>query len=192
MSNPGALILAGGQSRRFGSDKRQAQLPSGESVISATVRQALHHFDSVCVVLRGIDPAVTEILTELDPAINVTHAPKAHLGMGHSLAHGIDQVRDWSGAAICLADMPFHRAETLSTLTRCFRQTSRPSPIIVPMHGGQPGHPVIFHRNHFDALSKLEGDQGARRIIDDSAEHLVKIELDDPGIVQDIDQPEDL
>jgi len=192
LSNLGALILAAGQSRRFGSDKREAQLPSGESVITATVRQARNHFDSVCVVLRSSDQAVAEMLTQLGPDINVTHAPMAHLGMGHSLAHGIDQVRDWSGAAICLADMPFHRAETLSALTRQFGQTSLPSPIIIPMHEGQSGHPVIFHRNHFAALSKLEGDQGARRVIEGNAEHLIKIELDDPGIVQDIDQPEDL
>ncbi|MGB1341168.1 MAG: nucleotidyltransferase family protein [Pseudomonadales bacterium] len=192
MSILGALILAGGQSHRFGSDKRQAKLPNGEMIVAATVQQALNHFDSVCVVLRANDPALSEMLTKMYPGLHITHAPKAHLGMGHSLAHGVEQIKDWLGVAICLADMPFHHPETLIALNREFEASTARSPIIVPMHSGQAGHPVIFHRNHFDALRNLDGDQGARRVINDNPEHVIRIEIDDPGVVQDIDRPEDL
>ena len=192
MSIPGALLLAGGQSRRFGSDKRQARLSSGQLVIEASAHQMLSSFEAVCVVLRESDRALAERLTALSPRLTVTHAPDAHLGMGHSLAHGIKQAMDWSGAAICLADMPFYRDETLPALIQTFERHAGQTPIIVPTQAGRSGHPVIFHRHYFDALSGLIGDQGARRVIEAHPAQVIKIEIDDPGIHQDIDRPEDL
>ena len=188
----GALVLAGGQGRRFGSDKRLASLPSGDSLLEATLSTIIPAFEETLVVLRPGDETLAAALSRRFVTLRTTLADDARLGMGHSLAHGATKITHWHGAAICLGDMPFHAPTTLSTLILSFRAASRPFPIIQPCHQGRPGHPVLFHSAYFAAMRALTGDQGARTLLKAQAHSVHMIEVDDLGILQDVDAPRDL
>jgi molybdenum cofactor cytidylyltransferase len=60
----------------------------------------------------------------------------------------------------------------------------------VPRWRGERGHPVLFGRAHFAALEALNGDRGAASLLREHPVHWVEVE--DPGILQDIDRPADL
>ena len=188
----GALVLAGGAGRRFGSDKRIAQLGSGKTVLTATLEILNPVFAQTIVVLKPGDEELAESLKAAFDRLVCTFALDASLGMGHSLAHGAAFVGQWYGAAVCLGDMPFIQPASLQRLIDAFLTHEHPSPILVPNYNNRPGHPVIFHHKYFEALSQLKGDQGARRVIDQHRSAVQPLLLADPGIHQDIDRPEDL
>jgi molybdenum cofactor cytidylyltransferase len=61
-----------------------------------------------------------------------------------------------------------------------------------PAHGGRRGHPVLFAAALFPRLAALSGDSGARALLDDLGPGLALVESDDPGVLLDIDTPDDL
>jgi len=188
----GALLLAAGFARRFGSDKRRHLLDDGATLLAATLSLYVRAFDQVVVVLRPDDDDIQAAIREAFPAVSCVNAPLAHLGMGHSLAAGIaavsDRHHDWEYAFVGLADMPFVRVETLAQLRHAMEKA--PSPVIVqPLQAGRPGHPVGFHRFFFRDLGALTGDQGARRVVEQHRDALVAVVTTDEGVVKDMDTP---
>lgn len=179
-----ALLLAAGSSRRFGSDKRQARLPCGRSVLQASLETALRVFSEVRVVLRDTDD--TDALG-IAATVPVVRSPQADLGMGHSLASGIAALGDSDAlaVAIVLADMPWLRRETLLQLVA----HADPQRIVMPVYDGQQGHPVIIGRAFWPLLEGLTGDKGAKAVIGAHAQACLRVQTDDPGVLLDADTP---
>jgi molybdenum cofactor cytidylyltransferase len=188
----GALVIAAGFSRRFGSDKRVFQLKH-EPLLIATLRSYRAAFANVAVVVRSSDSALTRMIGEAFgrqlPIIVPTN--QAHLGMGASIADGVRAVVDWDYVFLGLGDMPYIRPDTLRTLKAAMdaiRIDKEPC-LMVPMHADTPGHPVGFSREFFAELIALTGDRGARSVIDAHRAAVRRIVIDDPGVVTDIDHP---
>ena len=189
----GALVLGAGSSRRFGGDKRLARLPSGQAMLQRTVELALGAFDSVLLALRPGDESLARQLAAAfdDERLDIFQAPDSHLGMGHSLANAIAEVRGWQGAFICLGDMPFVKPQTLAELKAALAAAGEGA-IVLPKFNGQTGHPVGFHRAHFAALATLAGDKGAKSVVAAHPESEIGVAVQDPGVLKDIDTPKDL
>ena len=181
-------MLAAGYSRRFGADKRRLQLGDGRSLLSASLALPCSMLEEVWLVLRP-DEALTEL--ELPQGVHIVQSPATAEGMGHSLAAGAERLLAESRAdavAIFLADMPLIRQDSLETLLA----HSSANNIVLPSHQGKRGHPVLFGRDFWPQLVMLAGDAGAKVVLQHNAEALHIIELDDPGVLQDIDTPADL
>lgn len=188
----GAIVLAAGSSRRFGDDKRQSQLPSGDTVLQATIKLVSNNFDQTLVTLRYGDREFANALAENFPNVTFYCAPDSANGMGSSLANAIRQVGDdWEGAAIFLGDMPFIQGDSVAALKRSFAAGST-APIVIPTFYGKAGHPVIFHRNYFKEIAELTGDHGARAVLQDHKDQVIEVDVIDGGVLKDIDHPEDL
>ena len=193
MTTAGALVLAAGISRRFGGDKRSARLPSGTTVAAETLHHLSAAFDQVHVVLRDSDSdAFIESLSIAAPSAQFSRCKDAHLGMGHSLAHGVALVAEWDCLAVCLADMPFIQASTYLQLIEAFKAEAESGTILVPTYRSKRGHPVLFGSEHFPVMQLLRGDEGAKTVLKAQASNVRFVEIDDPAILQDIDQPADL
>jgi molybdenum cofactor cytidylyltransferase len=188
----GALVLAAGLSRRFGADKRRALLPTGESVIEVTLTHLTRAFVAVHLVLREEDDELHQLIRARFPKTTLSHCPTAHLGMGHSLAHGAQFAKSWNGIAICLADMPYTRVETLEALIDHFQRLKDDRAILIPTFHGDRGHPVLFGCDYLQDMAQLTGDQGARRIIETHPECIHTFVSEDAGILRDIDRPADM
>lgn len=182
--NGGVIILAAGFSRRFGSDKRRYRLPDGKTLLQATYARYLRVFANIAVVIREEDQA---IIAELgSPQAIVAH--EASLGMGHSLASGVLAKSDWDYLFVALGDMPYVSSDTLTVLKQTLI-SSATGTIVQPVYKGQPGHPVGFTPIHYEALKKLEGDNGAKSVVANARGNLVKVALDDEGVLRDLDEP---
>lgn len=194
----GALILAAGFSRRFGSDKRMHSISTdaGDAVpmVCATVGLYLQAFSQTRVVLRAEDQALETRLRTLYPDIQTVAAVDSELGMGHSLAAGIASARDWDYAFIGLADMPFVRPETLAALNDQMARRRRTEPerptIIQPVRDGTSGHPVGFSHHYFAELMALRGDQGAKEVVKNARHQVVEVAVEDDGVLKDLDRPD--
>lgn len=183
-----ALMLAAGYSRRFGADKRRATLADGRSLLAASLALPCSMLEEVWLVLRP-DESITEL--GLPANIKLVQHPLTAQGMGHSLAAGAERLLAESRAdavAIFLADMPAIRRDSLETL---FAHASA-NAIVLPSYQGKRGHPVLFGRAFLPQLAALSGDAGAKPVLQQHPEAVRIVELNDPGVLQDIDTPADL
>jgi molybdenum cofactor cytidylyltransferase len=188
------ILLAAGRGSRFGADKLMVALPGAFAGIPAGTPIGvaaginLHRAiaDSVAVV-RADQSAFAALLR--DHGLHTVECPDADHGMGATLACGVAASRDADGWVIALADMPWIRPKTISAIVAALGSGAD---IAAPAFGGRRGHPVGFARRHRDALAASSGDGGARAIIAAHPGQLTLIDVDDPGVVRDVDVRRDL
>ncbi|AQZ34738.1 molybdopterin-guanine dinucleotide biosynthesis protein MobA [Pseudomonas sp. LPH1] len=183
-----ALMLAAGYSRRFGGDKRRLVLDDGRSLLAASLALPCSMLEEVWLVLRP-DESIREL--GLPASIKLVQHPLTAQGMGHSLAAGAERLLAEShadAAAIFLADMPSIRLDSLETLIA----HSSVNCIVLPSYQGKRGHPVLFGRDFWPQLATLSGDTGAKPVLQQNPEAVRIVELNDPGVLQDVDTPADL
>ena len=189
----GALIIAAGFSRRFGSDKRLYQLDDGEPLLITTLRRYAETFPTVAVVVRSEDSELARLIMRLlapNPPI-IIPTPHANLGMAGSLGDGVRATATWDHLFVALGDMPFVTRDTLRLLRARMIKARRQgrSHIVQPTFRGRPGHPVGFSNEFFGELLALQGDVGARSVVTAHPDELELVAVDDSGVVADLDQP---
>jgi molybdenum cofactor cytidylyltransferase len=190
----GAMILAAGFSRRFGHDKRLAPMPSGEPMMFATLARYQEAFANVAIVVRSDDTTLQASLRSGASTVRIITTDRAGGGLGCSLADGVRAIADWAYVFVALADMPFVNAATLVRLRESM--TTAPADgvgkIVQPRYGAHGGHPVGFARTYFDQLRALDGDRGARSVLIEHRARVVNVDVDDEGVLRDVDAPADL
>lgn len=183
------ILLAAGRGRRFdpsgGRNKLLQCLPGGATVVAASAKAMLAALPKVVAV---VGPQGGDVAAQLrDLGCDVTVCARADEGMGASLAHAIGQAVQADGWLIALGDMPHVQPSTIAALANAVEEGSG---IAVPVMQGRRGNPVAFGRQHLAGLLATGGDQGARNIV--KAGPVREVEVDDPGIFQDIDTAADL
>jgi len=109
--------------------------------------------------------------------------------MGESLAAGVRAAPDAAGWLLALADMPFIAPGSHQAVVSCLQAGAS---LAAPQYAGRRGHPVGFAREWFPQLAALTGDQGAKGILENHRQELILCPVDDPGVIWDIDRPENL
>jgi molybdenum cofactor cytidylyltransferase len=93
------------------------------------------------------------------------------------------------GVLVAPVDSPLIGAATVSALLAVFSATG--APIVRACHQGRHGHPVLFSRDVFHDLRHADPAIGARAVLRAREAAIVNVEVDDPGVVTDVDTPED-
>jgi molybdenum cofactor cytidylyltransferase len=186
---PVGILLAAGRGRRFdptgARNKLLERLPSGEPVVAASARTLLAVLPHVIAVVPPQGEAVAQALRDL--GCEVTFCPNADKGMAASLVHAIRHSLPSTDAwIVALGDMPFVRSSTIGALRDALAGGAS---IAAPAFNGRRGNPVGFGQAHLRELLALQGDQGARAIL--QSHPVALVEVDDQGIVADIDTPGD-
>ena len=182
------ILLAAGRGKRFdpsGVQNKLLQLVDGEPVVARSARHLLAALPRVLAVVRPGDDRVAALLGRLGCEVRV--ADNADLGMGESLATAIEYTRGAEGWLIALGDMPWVQPATMRSLAAAIEGGAN---IAAPVHLGRRGNPVAFSGYHLPLLLALDGDQGARAIVNSHPVH--EVVVDDSGVVRDIDMPADL
>lgn len=151
----------------------------------ASARHMLAVLPNVLAVVRPGAEAVAAQLLAL--GCDVTVCAGADSGMAASLAHAIGHTRRASAWIIALGDMPHVSPSTIQSLKTALEQGAG---IAAPVFRGRRGNPVGLGRAYLPQLLALEGDQGARGILKQFP--VTELDVDDSGILQDVDTPADL
>lgn len=183
------ILLAAGRGRRFDptgeTDKLQQILPNGTTVAVAAARNLLASLPVVVAVVRSDNAELASRLA--DNGCRVSLCESAEEGMAVSLVHALSGTSDAGGWVIALGDMPFVQPATIAALHAALKDGAG---IAVPTCDGRRGNPVGFSRIHLDELLRLQGDEGARRLLKSCL--VTEVETGDAGIFRDIDTAEDL
>jgi len=107
-------------------------------------------------------------------------------GISSSIRAGLGAIdRDSEAVLFGLADKPFVSVATINRIIESY-QTSRIG-IVIPVYRGRRGNPVLFARDFFDELGTLSGDVGGKAVVRKHPESIHEVEVDDDGILVDID-----
>ena len=184
-----AVVLAAGQSTRMGSNKLLAEL-RGKPLVAQTVAQVQASGVNEVVVVTGHQAA--EVRAALASAgARFVNNPNYFEGLATSVKAGIAAVQDFDAAFICLGDMPLIRAADMQRMMAAF-DVEEGRTLIAPSQGRKLGNPVLWGQEHFPALMALEGDRGARSLLEAQREAIVEISVEHDGIMLDADTPEAL
>ena len=188
------ILLAAGAGARFGGGKLMAPLPAsvhgvaaGTPIGAAAARHLVAALSEAVAVVRPRDPALRDALASA--GARVVECARADEGMGVSLACAAQAAADADGWVVALADMPWIAPATIDAVAGALRDGA---PLVAPTFRGIRGHPVGFAGAFGPQLRALTGDEGARAILSAHLPSLRLIEVADPGIVRDVDRPQDL
>jgi len=185
------ILLAAGKGERFGggsgNNKLLSSLPDGLPIALAAARNLQPACDRLLVVLRPGDKALADLFMAEGFAVVICH--DADAGMGHSLASGVRASPEAGAWVVALADMPYIQSISHHAVAARLRAGDG---LVATKFQGRRGHPVGFSGRWRDQLSVLTGDQGGKVILEQHPGALNLVEIDDPGVVRDVDRPEDL
>ena len=190
---PVGLLLAGGRGIRFDprgqQNKLLAPLVHGAQTGLPVAWLAATHMKAalarVIAVVRPDGPQAEALARLLqDAGCEVLLSPAAQRGMGASLAAGVGASGEAVGWVIALADMPALAPATIAAVSAALITDEA---IAAAWYHGVRGHPVGFGRGHRTALTQLDGDMGARTLLQQG--QVFRIDTDDAGVLRDIDTP---
>jgi molybdenum cofactor cytidylyltransferase len=184
------ILLAAGQARRAGGINKLLARIDNEPVVRIAARNALESGLASLTVVAG--HMSTEIEAALDGLpVTIVHNPDYVEGMAGSIRAGIAALPATADAAlILLADMPEVTAEAIDRLIAAYAPEAGVL-VVGAAHDGKRGNPVLWDKSHFEALARLEGDSGARHLLDQHPDDLTLVETG-PGARLDLDTPEAL
>lgn len=190
MPDIAGIIPAAGAGTRFGSGHKLLAPLTVNKVIGPVILHVVNAMQSctpLVVVIRKGDKELESVLSAL-PVV-IAHNTEASKGMSTSIVCGIRMAASANGWCIMPGDMPYIRPETCRAVFDALRQGFD---IVVPGDGKHPGHPVGFGRRLRDELLSLQGDTGARGLLQQYRDQVHCLGLDDPGIRRDVDRVSDL
>ena len=184
------ILLAAGVGSRFGSQKLLAQLSDGTPIaVAAWLSLSKAHQDSIAVIRHGDHDVKHCFISQHIPFIE---CPDASLGMSRSLITAVQHTLQSDGWIIALGDMPFIKPATISKLKDELCALSEGQLFARPRFNNKEGNPVGISKKLQDELLKLEGDEGARTLIKRHRSAVRLFDVEDAGILRDVDTPEDL
>lgn len=185
MTAVAGIVLAGGRSTRMGEPKALLTI-EGSTFLERAIRVLA---DGGCnPVVAVVPPGETgEVLLALARAGGATGIMNPDSGAEQidSLRHGLHALGPEVGAAAVLpVDHPRVRAGTVAALLAAFRAAG--APIVRPVHGKRPGHPVVFGREVWGELDGPDLESGARDVVHRHHAEIHEVEVDDRGITIDV------
>lgn len=183
---PTIVVPAAGRGSRFGGPQHKLeQAFEGSTVLGATIRHAIEtQLPVVVVTTAALAGLVGRQLATRD--IVVLSGGEAARGMGYSIAAGVAERSGAPGWLVLPGDMPLVRPGTLLAVATALQEHA----VVHAQYRGRRGHPVGFAAELYSELIQLDGDDGARRVLARYPAH--GEEVDDPGVLLDVDTPADL
>jgi molybdenum cofactor cytidylyltransferase len=178
------ILLAAGAGTRFDRSGKINKLP----LACHAARLLAAHCAHVIAVTSPGDSELRDWLTR--EGCHVVTASRSGEGLGYSLAAGVSEARrrfDPQALVVLLADLPVVRAQTMTKLLAVPRNAES---MVAPCYDGQRGFPLVCGTGHFARLAACSDDRSVEQMLSRSRPTL--IDVDDPGIVQDVDFPPDL
>ena len=182
------IILAAGLSSRMERPKPQLTVGSVTFLERAVTTLQGAGCRRTYVVVNATDQTTADAARTLGADVVVNEYPESE--PIDSVRMVIEQLPADTGAVVVLpVDLPLIAQDTATAVVRSFREN--PGPLILPFHNGVAGHPVLIGRDLFGDIMTRPLEEGLRSLIMESARTLREVRVVDPGILIDIDTPDD-
>ena len=183
-----SILLVAGQSKRMLGENKLTKNVNGIPLINCALNNILKSHVNEIIIVLGYQKETIEKLIDKTSKIKFVFNSNFETGMASSIKKGIKNLSDKSeGFFISLADMPSIKSETYNHLIK-FNKNKK---IIIPLFKGQKGNPVFFPSSFEEKLLAIQDDDGAKKMLEINKKEVLKLEINDPGIIKDLDVPND-
>ena len=186
-----AIILAAGNSKRFGKDNKLFTNFNSTLLITHVVSEICKSKLRNIIVITGKDHVkINKLLKKF--RVQVIKNLRFNEGINSSISLGIKKLpRNSLSTMICLADMPLLKSEDYNSMVQFEEKFRNKSKIIVPHNKNTRGNPVIFGKDYFNTLVNLVGDNGGKKILEENRD-VIYYNTKSEGFYFDVDTQKDL
>lgn len=182
------LVLAAGRASRMGERHKLLAAFDGKALVRRAAEAALAAKPGRVVVVTGHRAEEIEAVLAGLP-VDVVRNPDYASGLSASLRAGVLALGpDCAGVAVMLADMPHVTGDDVRRLLDAFSAAGGRA-VVRAVSGGRRGNPVVLPRATFPAILRLEGDVGARHVVESAGLDIVDVEIGAAAHI-DVDTPE--
>ena len=177
-----AILLAAGQSKRMVSENKLAKKIQGVPLIKHSVKNILAASIDELIIVLGYQKEIIEKLIDKNEKIKFVFNKDFESGMASSIKTGLDNLSEKTEAFfICLGDMPMVNHDIYNQIIR----SKNNKEIIVPTYKGQQGNPVLFSNSMRNKIMNIQGDIGAKKILELNKDKILNLDINDQSITKD-------
>ena len=183
-----AVVLAAGKSERMGRPKML--LPFGRETLIETVLAGVlrSRVDDVVVVLGAHRETIEPVVSKF--ALRTVFNSDFGAGMLSSVLRGLREVPAAAQAfLVVLGDQPFPPATVIDRLIAAHKISGKG--IVLPVHRGRRGHPVLIDMRFRDEVTALDPSVGLRQLLRDHPDDVLEVPVRTPAVLMDVDRPDD-
>ena len=183
-----AILLAAGQSKRMKSENKLAKKIRGIPLIKHSVKNILSSSIDELIIVLGYQGEILKKLIEKNEKIKFVFNNNFERGIASSIKTGLNHLSEKTEVFfICLGDMPMVNQDTYNQLIK----SKNNKEIIVPTYKGQHGNPVLFSNSIIGKIMTIQGDVGAKKILELNKDKILNVEISNQSIKKDFNTKDD-
>jgi len=176
-----AILLAAGQSKRMDGENKLTKEIQGVPLIKHSVKNILAASIDELIIVLGYQKEIIEKLIDKNEKIKCVFNKDFESGMASSIKTGLNHLsEDTEAFFICLGDMPMVNKDIFNLLIKSKNNRE----IIVPTYKNKQGNPILFSKSMKKKIMTIEGDAGAKKVIELNKDKILNIETNDQSITQ--------
>ena len=174
-----AILLAAGQSKRMTGENKLTKEIQGSPLIKHSVKNILVSSIDELIIVLGYQKEIIEKLIDTNEKIKFVFNKDFESGMASSIKIGLNNLsKKTESFFICLADMPMVNKDIYNELIK-FKNNNK---IIVPTYKGKQGNPVLFSISMKEQVLSIQGDAGAKKILELNKDKVFNLETNNQTI----------
>jgi len=193
-----SILLAAGQSKRMNGENKLIKKINGVPLINYAIKSILGSAVDELVVVLGFEKEIIENIMKKNKKLKIIYNEEFKSGMASSIKAGLNSISKKSEAFfICLGDMPNVNQNIYNKLIKAKYKYNKKlkaehkKKIIVPTYEGKEGNPILFSKFMKEKIMDIDGDFGAKKIIELYKKKVLDVPFKSKGIVLDFDTQED-
>ena len=183
-----AILLAAGQSKRMNGENKLTKEIQGIPLIKHSVKNILASSIDELIIVLGHQKEIIEKLINKNEKIKFVFNKDFESGMASSIKAGLNHLsKNTVAFFICLGDMPMVNSDIYNQLI----QSKNNKEIIVPTYNGQQGNPILFSKSIKVKIMTIQGDVGAKKILELNKNKILNVEVGNQSIRKDFNTKDD-
>ena len=180
-----SILLAAGQSKRMLGDNKLTKKIKGAPLIKHSVKNILASSIDELIIVLGYQKEIIKKLIDKNEKIKFVFNKDFGSGMASSIKTGLNHLSEETEVFfICLGDMPMVNKNIYNLLIK----SKNNKEIIVPTYKSEQGNPVLFSKSMKKKIMNIEGDVGAKKILELNNDKILNIETNDQGITKNFNK----
>ena len=176
-----AILLAAGQSKRMNGENKLTKEIKGIPLIKHSVRNILASSIGELIIVLGHQKKIVEKVIDKNEKIKFVFNKDFESGMASSIKAGLNHLsEDTEAFFICLGDMPMVNKDIFNLLIKSKNNRE----IIVPTYKNKQGNPILFSKSMKKKIMTIEGDIGAKKILELNKDKILNIQTNDQSIIK--------
>ena len=183
-----AILLAAGQSKRMNGENKLTKEIQGIPLIKHSIKNILSSSINELIIVLGHQKEIIEKLIDKNEKIKFVFNKAFESGMASSIKAGLNHLsEDTEAFFICLGDMPMVNKDIFNLLIKSKNNRE----IIVPTYKNKQGNPILFPKLMKKKIMTIEGDVGAKKILELNKDKIINIETNDQSIAKNFNTLDD-